>query len=164
LTYGSLWSRAAELDDSQTPDQRKHWIYLIGRCRELTPGNRGLLSFCPNVGITFDLEAVRSRNVGLRPARFRAVLGMGDVRPYYPSAGNLADFWVFIDGKLKLRRAKLSPQDGAVKIEVEIGHDDRFLTLVSTNAEGSRSCDWVVLGDPTLQMLSVNSENRKEEQ
>jgi hypothetical protein len=164
LTYGSLWSRAAELDDSQMPNQRKHWIYLIGRCRELTPDNRGLLSFCPNVGITFDLEAIRSRNVSLRPARLKAVLGMGDVRPYYPSAGNLADFWVFIDGRLAFKRAKLSPQDGAVKIDVAIGRDDRFLTLVSTNAEGSRSCDWVVLGDPVLPMISVKTEDRKEEQ
>ncbi|NLF08526.1 MAG: hypothetical protein GX594_11180, partial [Pirellulaceae bacterium] len=78
----------------------------------------------------------------------------------YPEAGNLADFWVFVDGRLTWKQLKLSPNDGAISVETEIGPDDRFLTLVSTNAEGSRSCDWVVVGDPVLQMSSTGTHDK----
>jgi len=160
LTYGSLFARAAEIAPDKTEDEMKHWVYRIGRCREFMPQDRGLLTFCPNVGITFDLEALRAHNPGFRPSRLLATIGMGDVRPYYPEAGNLADFWVFVDGRLTWKQLKLSPNDGAISVETEIGPDDRFLTLVSTNAEGSRSCDWVVVGDPVLQMSSTGTHDK----
>ncbi|MBN1396345.1 MAG: NPCBM/NEW2 domain-containing protein [Pirellulales bacterium] len=160
ITYGSLFARAAKIDPNKTESELEHWVYRIGRCRQFMPEDRGLLTFCPNVGITFDLEAVRANNPGQMPARLRATIGMGDVRPYYPTAGNLADFWVFVDGRLKFKRERLCPKDGAVDIDVVIGPKDRFLTLVSTNAGDSTTCDWVVVGDPAVQMIPNNTEKK----
>ena len=67
----------------------------------------------------------------------------------------LADLWVFVDGRLKFKRTQLRPQDGVVKIDVELGQGDRFLTLVSTDGGNGISADWVVFGDPVVQMISI---------
>jgi hypothetical protein len=62
------------------------------------------------------------------------------------------DLWVFVDGQPKLTRTKLRPADGAVSIDVELGPDDRFLTLVSTNVENTDVLTWIVFGNPVLEM------------
>ncbi len=59
---------------------------------------------------------------------------------------------MFVDGQLKLKRTQVRPEDGTVNVDVEIGPSDRFLTLVSTDAGNGDYGDWVVFGDPVLQM------------
>ena len=156
VTGGPIWARAAEV----TPQQAKHgWIHQIGRCPQFTPAGRGLLAFNPCAGITFDLSAVRRMYKGVKPARFQAVVGMANARQFYDDEfGNgLADVWVFVDGVLKFKRLKFRPEDGAIAIDVELGPNDRFLTLVSTDGGNSIARDWVVLGDPALKMIPTES-------
>ena len=78
----------------------------------------------------------------------------------------LADIWVLVDGQLKLSRTHLRPQDGAINVDVELGPKDRFLTLVSTDGGNSFQYDWVVFGDPVLEMVLAEdpeaTSNRKE--
>jgi hypothetical protein len=69
----------------------------------------------------------------------------------------LADFWVFVDGKLRLKREKLRPRDGVVPINVELRGEDRFLTIVSTNGGNGNWRDWVVFGDPVIDMAPIGS-------
>jgi hypothetical protein len=59
---------------------------------------------------------------------------------------------------LKFQRQQFRPRDGAFGLDVAIGPADRFLTLVSTDGGNGPLCDWVVLGDPVLQMTSTKSE------
>ena len=69
---------------------------------------------------------------------------------------------MFVDGRLNWTR-KLQHQDGSVGIDVELGPTDRFLTLMATNAGNGASCDWVVIGDPVLDMTSTEVVKPKEE-
>jgi hypothetical protein len=160
-TYGSIWSRAANVDPKDR--MTDHWIYAVGRCGQFAPDGRGLLGLCSNTGITFNLETVREMHRGIRPIRFRAVAGLVDARFRYPDADGMADVWVFVDGRLKFKRMHVRPQDGAVKIDVELGPSDRFLTLVTTDGGNGDACDWVVLGDPVLETETILG-SRKEAQ
>ena len=141
-------------------DERKvapeYWIYAVTRAEQYMPEGRGLLAFHTNAGVTFDLEAMRQLHRRVRPARFRAVAGVADARSVVPSFENgFADVWVFVDGQLKWKRTGLRPEDGPVKINVELRAGDRFLTLVGTD-RGQENAGWLVLGDPVLQMAAAD--------
>ena len=66
-----------------------------------------------------------------------------------------ADFWVFVDGQLKLKRMQIGPRDGVVQVDVELGPDDRFLTLVCTDSGPTRCCGFLIFGDPVLELVPV---------
>jgi hypothetical protein len=135
----------------------------MGRPEKLMPDGRGLLAICPNAGITFDLERIRQAHPGARPARFQAVAGLGDARRVFSSAGDgLADLWVFVDGRLTFKRLQLRPGDGAVKVDVELRPGDRFLTVVSTDGGDGPENDWVVFGDPILQLEPAAAQPRQD--
>jgi hypothetical protein len=70
----------------------------------------------------------------------------------------LADVWVFVDGQLKLKRERLCPKDGVIQIDVELSRNDRFLTLVSTDGGNGNWRDWVVFGDPVLDLVPIERE------
>jgi hypothetical protein len=162
--HSSIFARAAavKLDDRKLDDRELkglYWVYAMGPAREYMPDGRGLLALCPNAGITFDLENMRQSHQGARPARFRAVAGLADARRVrQDDSAGLADIWVFVDGRLKLKRLHMRPEDGAVKVDVELGLSDRFLTLVSTDGGDGPEGDWVVFGDPVLQMIPTEQE------
>jgi hypothetical protein len=79
-----------------------------------------------------------------------------------PTAGStsvareqLADIWVFVDGRLKFKRTRFRPKEGAVPIDVEIGVNDRYLTIVVTDGGNGNWRDRVVFGDPVLDMAPI---------
>jgi hypothetical protein len=149
--FGSIWARSADVRRPDLAGDTRYWIYAMGRGEPFMPEGRGLLCLHPNAGITFNLEAMRRAYPTAAPAEFRAVLGMGDARRPGTRVTGLADVWVLVDGRLRLRRAALSADDGPVPIRVPLGRNDRFLTLASTTpGPGS----WVVFGDPVLQVRS----------
>ncbi len=160
-TWGSLWPRAAKIAKDAS---YVNWIRAIGNCPQFTPDGRGLLAFNANMGITFDLQAVRRTFADVRPARLAAIAAMADARTLDPKADGLADLWVFVDGRVKSKRTGIRLKDGAFHVDVEIGPDDRFLTLVSTDGGNGIDNDWLLLGDPVLEMVAVDPDNRKEGQ
>jgi hypothetical protein len=48
----------------------------------------------------------------------------------------------------------LGPQEGVVPVDIELGPDDRFLTLASTDDGNLRNWDWIVFSDPVLEMTA----------
>jgi hypothetical protein len=160
MTHGSIWARAAENPfPAEIASKGARWIYAIGRGERLMPDRRGLLAFCPNAGLTVDLAAIRKTYPSARPSRFRAVAGLADPRVMAPTAKGLADIWVLVDGRLKLKRMHVRPQDDAITIDVELRPADRFLTLVSTDGGNGYVNDYVMFGDPVLEMTPTE-ENR----
>ena len=155
VTWGEIWSRSA---DFKPEEHTKCWIYLVGRRQELTPEGRGVLGLHANAGITFDLAAMRKAYAAVRPAHFQATGAIADARPWNPAADGMADVWLFVDGQLKFQRRGIRPRDGTFRLDVQIGPNDRFLTLVSTDGGNGPVCDWVVFGDPALQMVAAGSE------
>ncbi len=152
-TYGSIWARAADVGRDERTKNQRQWIYAMGDGGKFTPQRRGLLGMHSNVGITFDLEAIRRAHPGLAPTSFRAVGGLAD-KPFslLRSEGRV-DVWVFVDGRLKLKREKLRVEDGTFNLDVKLSPGDRFLTLAVTDFDMQRSGDRVVFGDPVLQVM-----------
>ncbi len=112
----------------------------------------GLMGLHANVGITFNLDAVReSRSREL--AYFKAIVAnlASSPRGDDPKANSVADVRVFVDGKLRYSRLQFGSNDGDASILVELTHEDRFLTVVTTDADGDPLFDLVVLIDPVLE-------------
>lgn len=64
--------------------------------------------------------------------------------------GQVADIWVFVDGRLRLKRQQLRPRDGVVPVDVAIAAHDQFLTLAATDGGNGAALAGVVFGDPAL--------------
>jgi hypothetical protein len=158
IADSSIWARAASLKPDDRAKDHRYWIYAMGRGERYMPNGLGLLALATNKGITFDLAAIRREYPGVRPARFRATAAVADARGAgFHDGLQVADVWVLVDGQLRLGRRQLRPQDGLVHVDVALGATERFLTLASTWNGSTRNYDWVVLGDPVLDMAAEQS-------
>ncbi|MBN1394305.1 MAG: NPCBM/NEW2 domain-containing protein [Pirellulales bacterium] len=160
---GPIWARAADIASDGRPAGGNGWLYVMGNGDQYMPQRRGLLGFHVNAGITFDMEAMRILHENVYPARLKAVAGMGEGPRKYEDVFGVADVWVFVDGELVWKRRDLRHRDGAVPVDVEIAPDARFLTLAATGGKGGQAYDWVVIGDPVLELALTETENRKED-
>ncbi len=158
LTFGSIWSRAAGVERPEWAHDVSHWVYSMGPGKQFMPEGHGLLAVHANAGITFDLQAIRQRYRGARLIRFHAVVGMADAARLLPGVAGMAEIWILTDGRLKYKLPHLTVKNGTVEINVGLGPQDRFLTLAVTDAFSGHAYDWVVFGDPVLQMKSTESE------
>ena len=127
-----------------------------------SPGH-GLLSLHANKGITFDLDAIRQANPDYRLLRFCAVAGNTETVSAKGEPA-LADLWVLVDGQVRYRRWQINNSHGAFSIVVPIDQNDRFLTLVATDGGNGVGYDWIMFGDPRLELVPVNSGTMQEEQ
>ena len=105
-----------------------------------------------NKGITFDLEAIRRANPGCKLLRFRAVAGNTETVSETGEAV-YADVWVLVDGQVRFQRREINGYNGAFPIAIPIGENDRFLTLAATDGGNGIECDWIMFGDPRLELL-----------
>ena len=119
------------------------------------------LSLCSNVGITFDLRAIRrfcrELHKDLTLSRFTTVAGLSDdvltQRPGQTDRPPVANLWVLIDGENRLEKTELASGADPVQIDVELGPDAEFLTVVVTEGtDHASSFDRVLLGDPILSL------------
>lgn len=111
-----------------------------------------------NMGITFDLEAIRQDLSDRTVTEFTTICGLSDaygrkdIQPF-------ADLWVLVDGKLKFSKRNMTI--GQVDtIQIPLSKSDRFLTLITT--EGDENVlvdnkspifnDWCVWGNPVLKI------------
>ncbi len=123
-----------------------------------TDGNTCLFMHA-NLGITFDLDAIRSRLPGKRIVRFQSLIGVSDtaLREFN------ADFWMLVDGKLRYRKEHVQQKGLPDTFQIELSNTDRFLTLVTTDGgdpdarilpngfiRRSIDCDWCIFGSPVL--------------
>ena len=116
-----------------------------------SPGH-GLLFLHANKGITFDLAAIRRANPGYKLIRFRAVAGNTET----VSAEGLAayaDLWVLVDGQVRFRRREINGLNGAFSVAIPLDESDRFLTLAATDGGNGIDNDWIVFGDPRLELV-----------
>jgi hypothetical protein len=114
------------------------------------PGHAGLLMHA-NKGITFDLQAIRRANPGWRLVRFLAAAGNTEPVSVKGEAAS-ADVWVFIDGQPRFRRREINSYNGAASVKLPIGPNDRFLTLVATDGGNGIAWDWIMFGDPRIEL------------
>ncbi len=119
--------------------------------------DRSVIGMHANKGITFDLDAIRLANPAWSITRFHAVAGNtetaqaidADAATKNPPA---ADVWVFVDGRERFSQTKIRAEHGAFEIDVPITDQNRFLTLVATDSGNRLAHDWIIFGDPSLDM------------
>jgi hypothetical protein len=109
-----------------------------------------------NLGITFDLHAVRADLPGFTVDRFVSDAGLSSDAP---RRGNV-DMWVLVDGQVRYSSLSFREKGEAITIDIPLQSSDRFLSLVVTDGgdedrpsvPGSRSTDsdWCVFGYPRL--------------
>ncbi len=175
-TWGPVWSRR-KLSLSKTLGKADdYWgaETLVGVIERLKRCEVGMIGIHANVGVTFDLDAVRS--MGVHPVKFRTIvenlensieLGLKRRGSSEWALSNrfYADFQIFVDGELRASRIDFTRADGELEIEVKLDEQDRFLTLVSTDGGGKITIDGfdhVVLVDPTLELVKTeeNTQSR----
>jgi hypothetical protein len=112
----------------------------------------GMIFLHANKGITFDLDAVRRANPGYRVARFRAAAGNTEIGSEKYGEPLYADIWVLVDGQVRFRRREITGYNGAFTITFPLDQQDRFLTLVATDGGNGHQWDWIIFGDPRLEL------------
>lgn len=126
-----------------------------------------------NLGITFDLSAMRAAIPSMRIKSFSSTFGVSqtvsqwiqmrnlrdmeqtpEVVKFSKSQQSSAEFWVFLDGK-NVWRQTLSSASKAGTVNVPIHDDVRFLTLAVTEADDTFMFDWGVFAQPKLVLEPV---------
>ena len=110
----------------------------------------GLLFLHANKGVTFNLDAVRRANSAYKITKFYAKAGSTA-----PEGTGLVDVWVLIDGRVRYRRWQINSNTGALSVVIPIAERDRFLTLAATDGGNGIATDWIIFGDPTLELTSA---------
>jgi len=115
-----------------------------------------------NLGITFDLKAIRNDYPDFATCRFTAEAGLSTAAP---ETGN-ADIWVLVDGQVRFVEKGIREKGRAFSIDIQLKPTDRFLTLVSTDGGDDNSVfrtsiasDWCVFVWP--QLISAGSRSHE---
>jgi hypothetical protein len=110
-----------------------------------------LLHMHANLGITFDLNAVRKSHPDWTIQRFLAIVANMELRS---EAGTdvSADYWVLVDGRVRSYRCRINARDGAFPLSIPINPSDCYLTLVSTDGGNGINCDLITFIDPQLEL------------
>lgn len=147
-TYNDIW--AGGLIPVTSPDIRR-MSTVLGGVDYSQPGH-GLLAMHTNKGITLDLDKIRRLHPATLLARFACAAG----NTWTPAAGDpprsppLADLYVLVDGRPRFTRRAFTPNDGPIRIDVQLREEDRFLTLATTDGGDGISSDGIILGDPRI--------------
>lgn len=120
-------------------------------------GAHGILYMHANNGITFDMDAIRRANTGRNIVRF--VANVGNTEPGTGQGDVAADVWVLVDGQPRFKRREINRYNGVAPVSIVVHDGDRFLTLASTDSGGNITKDWIVFGDPRLELSPVRSED-----
>lgn len=112
-----------------------------------------------NMGITYDLQAIRSLLPATKIARFQTRFGI-EREAIRPEASN-ADFWILVDGKIRHQKTQVKEKT-LFSADIEISDKDRFLTLITTDGQDPEGriwdnmpltaidSDWCMYADPVL--------------
>ncbi len=163
-TAGNVWAGGAIPVPTQSmPEQVAAMLVAASPSMSLVPtkmggvdystAGHGLIFLHANKGITFDLDAIRRANPGCRPMRFRATVGNVEPVSEKGLAAGSADAWVLVDGQVRYRRREINGCSGAFPINYLISPTDRFLTLVASDGGNDMAGDWILFGDPVLEMV-----------
>jgi hypothetical protein len=152
ITEGSYWGYIVNGAFHQGRDVQRHTLVLDGQhCGTQQNPAIGIHS---NMGITFDLDEIRNQIPQIVIDKFSAAAGVSEtVANAADDHRGKVDFWVLLDGEVKFSK-RVHYQDGSSLVDVPVSPDNRFLTLVVTDA-GDRddiSYDWAMFVNPVLEL------------
>ncbi len=160
MTFGYIWAGGQVPTSCPPPVKTK-----MDEIDYSLPGH-GLIFLHADKGITFDLEAIRRANPDCRLKRFLAAVGnteiasQGILGPLSEEESKrvFADVWVLVDGQPRFRRREINGYSGSFSVDVAIGKKDHYLTLIGSDGGNHIHADWILFGDPRIELLSFPSE------
>lgn len=123
-------------------------------------GRYPIFSVPANQGITFDLESMRLFFSGLTPYRFKTRFALARI---YNRDGSYryggGQVWVLLDGRPVFNFELLGSSDWN-NIDIPIGRENRFLTLISLDGAASSGDpdDWFVFAEARLDLGPVTTD------
>ena len=121
---------------------------------DYTAGDRSGLALHAGKGLTIDLNEVRRLYPGRSLVRFSCVAG----NTWTPTPADkqdatvLADLFVLVDGKPAFEKRRFPHSTAPFQVDLAINPADRFLTIGVTDGGDGIASDWIMLGDPRLQL------------
>lgn len=118
--------------------------------------NRPCLMMHANLGITFDLNAIRDLCPDIKITHFVSKFGIADFEENIDCS---ADFWVLVDGQVRRSRRNVTQKGVLDNLSIELAPSDRFLTLITTDGGDNfylgtqqlpYTSDWCVFVEPEL--------------
>ncbi len=172
-TSGEIWGYILNGAWHRSEDVPRHALELDG----ITLGDRHnpALTMHSNLGITFDLSAIRGTLPGMKIQSFSSKFGVSqtvekwikfDFTDWERTAAvekldsdrhSTAEFWVLLDGKA-VHRQTLSSVSQAGQIDIPIAENVRFLTLAVTESDDTFMFDWGVFSRPELILEAAETE------
>jgi hypothetical protein len=170
-TSGSVWGYVFNGAWHESDDTPHHHLKLDGMTLDgrKTPA----ITLHSNLGITFDLSAIRKQLPGVHIKSFASRFGVSetvektirsrtfgdlkqtpDVEKIAAERRASAEFWVLLDGK-KVMQQTVFHDSKAHSINVPIGDDVHYLTLAVTEADDTCMFDWGVFARPELMLESA---------
>jgi len=152
--YSSIWAEKT-IGGFRTLDRRPR--KTLGDDRLLS-ADAGMLRMHANMGITFDLAAIRKACPDVvRLVRFHSV-----ARLMFNEG--VVDFWVFVDGAPRWNRRWCAAWVDPAVIDVPLRSEDRFLTLVVADCDGNISWDYTAFLAPMLDVVMKQDKTLKQKQ
>jgi hypothetical protein len=148
-TGGGFWAGISNHGRIKNDDGYVNWVEMrVGRKFYGTRENPGIFMHA-NIGITFDLDKVRS---AFPEAEIRSFSSLCGLNMSTPDVGN-ADFYVLVDGQVRFKSTGMNARMLPKPVSVEIAAQDRFLTLVTTDANKDNTADGCVFALPKLELM-----------
>jgi hypothetical protein len=157
-TSGSFYSFIVNSPNSVNCAKEKNGLPLFLNNVNYSDPQNPCIYLHSNLGITFDLNASRSRLSKAKITQFQTDVGVSDTTP---GSFNV-DIWVLIDGQVRYKKTGITQKGLLDSLRIDIRDQDRFLTLITTEGENtednsiysrpSTGYDWVVFGRPVLKL------------
>jgi hypothetical protein len=112
-------------------------------------GSHPALLLHANVGITFDLDAIRESLGGTHITSFTACCGVSHRER--ETGDPASEFYVLVDGELKFHREITMRTRPIPRVQIRLNPDHRFLTLACLAGEENVG-DWSFFGDAALEL------------
>ena len=137
---GHVFAECPDTDSQMKWNVVNGWRYVIDpvyhrTTPELTSA-RGI-SMHTNCLITFDLDRMRMAMPGIAVAAFSACVEV----PALAAEVSESDILVLVDGQVRFKKMNMRAGQRS-DIDIEIRHEDRFLTLVTTDSQTEGAPHW----------------------
>lgn len=132
----------------------------------MSSDNHVFMNLHANLGITFDLDAVRL-HAGRKVVRFTTMARKGEDIVY--EKPSVLDVLILADEKPIYKKRGITAQEGTIPISVDIPENARFLTIISADGgDGSDThtaivCDHLILDDPAFVLERKATREKSEE-
>lgn len=161
-SWGPIWARRRlepeVYNNVFVAEDHDFWGRSAFECATtaLATATDGILGLHANVGITFNLEAIRERT-GWGSSEMRLVGSVTNLDNSqlmeHPVGPSLVDARIYVDGELLYSRLNFGRSDGDEAFELALPLSAQYLTLVTSDADGSLHHDHVVLIDPRIERV-----------